>query len=476
MSKEDSFEENIGELLDKYAQLESNSSLYFTEDEIQSLLMHFDFLRDMEKQLNLLEHAIYLHPFSVNFHLDLSKLYSYLDDKMKGEVFLKKAKSLNPINSETLSIEAEYAIENFNYDEAEVLFLEALKYSKEEDLEYQIELNISIAEFYFDISKEEKAFQVMKRAINRLGIDNYLGNFLFYLYENSEQLENGVDFFKLRIDESPYSFLDWYYLGKLYLSLEEYDLAKSAFEFCQAIGHNSYTVDFEIGQILEAKNEYQSAIKSYLTNDTYVNNEKFCIPIARCYFALDDLENAKYYLEQCNLNHFNDDEWYTLYGSIYLKKEDFKRAYHYFKSVLIKSNNDDSAVIGSFICLFEMNKMKELASFYEETIENRIFFMQDYWKELLSVINAFDMEILEENYVNHLLEGKIANTIELNYILAVINFEKNPTPHKKSIIIKNLIEDFEENYENISLICPELLLNDKEIIKIIEHYKNTNHE
>src|SRR5690606_38376109 len=129
-----------------------------------------------------------------------------------------------------------------------------------EDDEFIIETYIHYAQLISQNGKLDKANRLIEKAIKIYPNHEQLFNQLTLNFISNNAYPDGIDYFKKRIDNDPYSYLSWYHLGRLYELTNKQDLALSAYEYSSLASSDSKNALFNMGGLHESKGEYEKAI------------------------------------------------------------------------------------------------------------------------------------------------------------------------------------------------------------------------
>ncbi len=459
----------------KFDLLASDSSVYFSEDEIESLFMHFLFNGEADKQQTIIEHGLYLYPNKVEFLLEKASIFVNNNQYIEALEVLHKAKGYEPYNPEILKQEGEVLTDLNHFDEAEKCFKSALKLAQFTDDFQQVEIYKSYADLMCSKNDLKKAISILETGISKIKECEPLYGQIIHNYLAFGDLNDAEVFFKKRIDEHPYSSLDWMALGKVSEMNKKKTQAKSAFEYALLVDPNAKDAHFHMAGILEEEKDYIQAIEHYSssfksTDDHYPN-----ICIARCYLAIDNGELARHHLTISE--EFLDfiPEFDYLLGYSYLVDKQPKKALPYFLKSLDNDSEDIAAIKGIMVCYFELNDNEAIRSLYIDYKNQNQVFLIDNWKEFLSIFHASEMDDLFHDMVDFMTD-RLDFSQEINNIYDVINYDKQPSGTNKHTIIENLIHNFDETMENVKLFCPTLYHDDKEFKDAVELYKHNQDE
>lgn len=450
---------DIEQALLKYRQLSEDQSVFFSEDEIETLSYHFFVNSQLDDQLAIVEQGLYLYPNKVDFMVEKASIYSMKNQNREALEIIHEAKEIEPYNPLVHKMEAEILMDLDRIDEAETSFNSALENSEFEDDEFIIETYIHYAQLISQNGKLDKANRLIEKALKRYPNQDLLFNQLTLNFISNNAYPEGIEYFKKRIDNDPYSYLSWYHLGRLYELTNKQELALSAYEYSSLASNDSKNALFNMGGILESKGEYTKAIDNYLacvkgTGDLYP-----FICIARSYLALEDGPMARYYLEKAKNLEEMLPEYNYLIGYSYLSDNQALKALPFFKKVFNEDHEDFAALKGIFTCYSELEDFESFETLFKDQYKNNYDLLLSNWKEMAATLYQNEMDVLLEEFLIEIKTiKKMAN--ELDGVMICIRYDQQPSESNKDVIISRLINQFEDTLESVKLFCTDLYDNE----------------
>lgn len=463
---------NIEEALRKYQQLNDNQSVFFSEDEIEGLSYHFFLNNQLEDQLSIIEHGLYLYPNKVDFMVEKASIYSMRNQNREALDIIMSAKEIEPYNPLVHKMEAEILMDLDRIDEAETSFNSALENSEFEDDEFIIETYVHYAQLISQNGKLDKANKLIEKAIRQYPNNEQLYNQLTLNFISNNGYNDGIEYFKKRIDNDPYSYLSWYHLGRLYELSNRQDLALSAYEYSSLANSDSKNAFFNMGGINEGNGEFEKAIENYLSCVKGSSDLYPFICIARCYLALDNGEMARYYLKKAaNLEEMLP-EYNYLIGYSHLTDDQPLKAIPYFKKVFDEDKEDFSALKGLFACYSELEDIQGFEKLFREQIETNYDLLMANWKEMASTLYQNESDALLEEFFTEVKSNKRMLN-ELEGVMICISYDLEPSDSNKEIIISRLINQFDDTLESVKLFCSDLYESD-DFRRLLTIYQTNN--
>jgi tetratricopeptide (TPR) repeat protein len=77
------------------------------------------------------------------------------------------------------------------------------------------------------------------------------------------QDDKAIEWFKVYLDQYPFSETGWYHLGAAYFRLDDWDKALDAMDYALIIDENFTAAHFDRGRILEEQESYAEALKAF---------------------------------------------------------------------------------------------------------------------------------------------------------------------------------------------------------------------
>lgn len=461
---------DMKESLNKFNRIDAGDSVYFTEEEIESLSNHFFVANRFADQMKIIEHGLYLYPNKVDFLLDKATMLA-MDNRHKDalEVVLTALK-FEPYNPSVHKMQGEIYCDLEKYDEAEHCFLSALEHAEFEDEEFVADIYVNYAQMLCEQQNMNRAMDLMEVALRKFPDNETLFNQLSMNFISSRKYESAIQYFKKLIDEQPYSYLSWYQLGRFYELTNRKELARSAYEYSGLANKDSKNAWFSLGSIYEGREEFREAIENYRLSLREKGDLYPYVCIARCYLGLEDGEMARSYLKKASAIEDALPEYTYLLGYSYLTEKQALKALPYFRRIYKNDKNDFPALKGILSCYVMLNRLDEIETFYYRLKKENPALVGDHWKEFASILYLSECDTSLEDLLITVQEND-DDREALGLVESLIRYNQQPVRSLKDKIISSLIDDFEDTLESIRLFIPELQ-EDEEIKKTIEICEN----
>ncbi len=149
------------------------------------------------------------------------------------------------------------------------------------------------------------------------------------------------------------------------------------------------TQKLEAAKGLYQTGEYKNALKLYLdllnSNYTY----KLCYEIGRCYYKMEDMENAElYFTRSISLEEYKNPSFLFL-GNIFYKKQELSKAIEYWITAYSYKPDDESVCLNLATSYFTKDMKFYSVYFYGKYLKYAKDKSSDHYKEIQNSINEF---------------------------------------------------------------------------------------
>ena len=153
--------EEIKESVKRYEDMIRKSNIgFFDTDVFISIVDHYIDRNEPYKALQVTEHAISQHPYSVEIMLKQAQLYSLVNDYPSALKSLDKAESISPSEAGVYMIRGSIYSQQAKYDSAIESFKKAIPYSEALD-----ELYLNMAFVYESSGSYRNAISSLKKVL-----------------------------------------------------------------------------------------------------------------------------------------------------------------------------------------------------------------------------------------------------------------------------------------------------------------------
>jgi tetratricopeptide (TPR) repeat protein len=205
------------------------------------------------------------------------------------------------------------------------------------DTDEHEELIIKLARIHFLLNKPGKALAYLNSFPADFFFDDTILPDLVKLFYDHGFAKKAIAFLQKIIDNDPYNYSAWYFLGFTYQKLEDFSKAVTAFEYAIAIDDDNTMGYLGKGNALMDLGKYKEAIEFlYQAFDNDITDAEILCNIAECYENLDELSRARYYYAKAlKLDNNLSDAYYGL-AVIAKKKEEYSDAVNSLHSAIDK--------------------------------------------------------------------------------------------------------------------------------------------
>lgn len=451
------------------AKYEQGNVEYMTEKKFNQLIDFYESKHQHDKAMEVVELALTQYKYRSDFYITKARLL-FSDRKVdKCLQVLEEAENIAPFEREIplLKIKAYSAKKEFQ--KAKDLMIQMKDMFFIDDMADYYIAESYIFEFMFDYSKMSEVLRVALENNPR----NVEALERFWLsIELSKKYNEGVEMCQWLIDQNPYNYSAWFYLGMAYTCEREYEKAIDAFDYSFVIEPNFEAAYLECAELCMQTGNHAKALSIYKeVLERFGPDTDVLVDAARCCIELNDTNEAKKQLLKALKYDPYNDEIYFFLGNCYAEDKNYYRAINaYYKAVELDPEREEFYLnlAKAYVAVEDYNKAT--INFHKATqicLEDPM-----YWKEYVCFIlkmGLYDeaMQILDE------AEEHTYGT-ELVYCRAItLFFLKN-----KSEGIDRLAEALEDEFDQHRIIfdlAPELEV-DKEISSIIKYFQMENEE
>ena len=262
----------------------------------------------------------------------------------------------------------------------------------------------------------------------------------------------------------------------------------------------------EAAKKLYLAGNYSGALKLYLDMVNTSYSYKLHYEIGRCYYKLNDFQNARnYFLNSVNLEEIKNPS-YVFLGNIYYKEQNIQKAIEYWITAFSYKPEDESVCLNLATSYFSKDMKFQSISFYEKylkyakdkstsyyleikkSISEFIAICQDFYKKAVKAYSMQDsktaiqsLEYALKSYPIHFdsnfLLGKLYFS-EQKYLQASAYFKQAYCTDPKSLdVLERLssvmlaLGDYTGAYCCLKRILPLIIHNQKEYLEVVRNLK-----
>ena len=281
--------------------LDKGMNQYPNSPALLMMLCEYDFLKgDKKKALKTMKNIVEVHPYNVDFLLELANLNARIGDSLEAIRLYEKA-----LTSDLEDIEAVYM-----------------------DIVFECQ---RIKDF-------EKALAYLKKVME-ITPDNEITLFEMGIsYGELNREKEAIKFFKDYLDNDPYSYVAWFNLGNMYAKLGQNKKSVFAFDYSIVTNDKFPAAYYGKANAYIQLTEYKKAIK--VLNSTFVLEQPhafvYCM-IGECHEKLEDYSKALYFYEKSiELDNDFADAWVGI-GVVKDLTEKYQEAVKYMEKGIEKA-------------------------------------------------------------------------------------------------------------------------------------------
>lgn len=367
MENQDESSELIQKSIEKYEEMRERRERYFFDvDALLKIIDHFIDHLEFDKAFEVTRYANSLHPDSINFKLKEAHLYGMMGREKEALTLLEGLEHVNPFDVEIHLIRGNIYNSMEQYPRAIASYRKALEMADEQ----KDDIYLSLAITYQNMADYSKAVDFYKLCLlanpsNEVAMEEMLASL-----ELSHRLDDGISFFVQLIDEQPYGFMLWYYLGDLYAKSGKFHDAIKAYDYCILIKENFAPAHLDMAQALSMLDMFQEAIDRYKLAFEYCSPDAFTYyNIGECHESLKQFELARgYYTKAVKLTPEMSQAWFGI-GVTYEEEDRWYEAVHYIRKALDLDDQNGEYWLALGDCEYRLNNTGEAEECYKKVID-----------------------------------------------------------------------------------------------------------
>ena len=306
---------------------------FYNQDDYNRLLDYYELEWLYNQGLEVVDEAIELYPYTVEFLFRKVHLFIFLEKPEQALRELRKAEAMVPGSFDLKLHKAWILADLEQFDESvEILYELQDSIINKQDL--------SLVYFYEALVRERKGemnktYQTLKRAIELDPTNTEALEKMWWCMNRLSYQEKNIELFKKVVDHDPYSWWGWFNLGT---GLEygcRYREAIEAYEFAMVIDETKDMAFRYCAEVCFNTNQYEKALRYFEECARKFNADAdMYLKIAVCYAKLNKIPAAKKFLFMAiDENEFNEEAYFQL-GECYQREGDFKNALLHYKKAI----------------------------------------------------------------------------------------------------------------------------------------------
>lgn len=336
---------------------------YFDADEIDDLLNSFEEQGDFSLYEDVLALGLRLHPGNTALQIRRCRQFLLNDEVDKALALIQQIGEKGNQDLDLLEIECYATLENYT---KVVELTEALIDRKEDYLDFVFEYILPILN---DVEMFHAAVDYAERGLHLFPQSVILKEELCFALENTEDFDRAIVICNELIDQKPYSFDEWFSLGRLYAYKGDFEHAIEAFDFALTCDDTVVELKLLLAYCLSKNGNYERALEigqEILPNK--MHKERVVMLMAECYIKMND-HAAAYKL----LRELVDEAPLTVSTSVYMQlmgccieMERLEEAYELLiQAHLLEPDNPEILFMLSFMPQDENGKEQFFAEIYD---------------------------------------------------------------------------------------------------------------
>lgn len=351
----------------RYEEMKRKKERYFFDvDALVKIIDHFIDSLEYEKALEVTRYAHSLHPQSVSFTLKEAHLYALSGKEQEALALLETVEHVNPFDIDIHLIRGNIynALEQF--PRAINSFRKALELSEDQ----KDDIYLSLAITYQNMADYNKAVDYYKLCLLENPANEVAMEEIIVSLEFSKRLTEGETFFSKLIDEQPYSYMLWYYLGDIYSKQGLHEKALKAFDYSLLIKEDFAPAHLDMAQSLSMMERFEEAIARYKMAFEFFQPDAFTYyNIGECYEQLQQFEEARtYYKKAVKLTPEMAQAWYGI-GVTLEEEERWYEALHYIRKAIEIDDQNGEYFLAMGDCEYRLNNFAEAEDCYRKVID-----------------------------------------------------------------------------------------------------------
>ena len=293
MENQNPFDPRCKELVARFEQMmQQNKRAFFDADELEEIIDFYGENGDFTSLLSVVEFGLSIYPLNHMLMLKEAQALLSLGRITQGIQRLKKLEKIEKSEELCLTLASVYSQQREHQKSIKYL-REALSFSGGEN---DAEIFLEMAFEYENMSRFDKAKDVLKEAIQKFGDNEMLLHELAFVFENLGGAAESVEYFSKLTDVDPYSYAAWYNLGNALQSSDQVVPAIEAYDYCIAIQEDFTPAYYNKAHCLFKQENYLDSIRVFEETYAYEPPQAhvFC-HIGECFEKLQEFDKAIFY-------------------------------------------------------------------------------------------------------------------------------------------------------------------------------------
>lgn len=444
-------DDEYNDIVKRYEQfLSGKATGYFDVEELENIVEYYlrhGRTKDCTKALEL---GLQLHPNNNALKTKRAKIYLATGDDKKAFRLLDALTETADYEVVLLKIEVLIKLERTK--EARIL-CDKLLTDESDDLD---NVCLDIAYIYLGQGLYNVALELLEKGDNFNSQNAELLYELAFCYEQNENFENAIAVNIRIIDIDPFANEAWFNLGQLYFAMQDFTKALDAYEYALAIDEKDSLTCIQKAHVLFQLDQYEDALETYqeYKKMTSYGLWQSDIYIAECYEKMEKYEDSIFYYKQSLEAHPENYDALTGIAICLLEQEEYADSLPFIEQALVL--NEEAA--DAWVYLAEANvgidDMDNALIAYLKSIS----LDPDQPDTLMAIANIYLEKTQFELAIKFYLAAEgLDNSLEfINLFLAVSYFKTGNITNAITFLRIAILEN--ETAEALFLeLCPEAM-------------------
>lgn len=238
--------------------IENNEEAYFDTEEYEDIIIYYLELGDISFAELAVNHALNLHPNSLEIKIKQLEVLLELEDHTKARVLMNELHQSSMDNVDFLVCCAKYYSNLGNPRRAIEYCEKALNLGEEENF-----LHNFLGDEYYNLDDPFNALKHYKLALQHDPEDDFALENAVACFQALNRGKEALEFLTHYLEQYPFSEMAWFELGQFHFNRKNYADAIKAFDYVLAINSESVGVYANKASCYEAMEEWQKAIEVY---------------------------------------------------------------------------------------------------------------------------------------------------------------------------------------------------------------------
>ncbi|MGL6022070.1 MAG: tetratricopeptide repeat protein [Chitinophagaceae bacterium] len=372
------------EVLKRYQLFKNKKNIYFTEDEIESLVLYLQALGRSKDALSFIEWGISQYPYAVGIRIDKANIL--ISSKKIKEAFfvLQQVYNLRQDSIDFYILTSEIYLIKEEYAKALEVFTTSLSIFKTDKEEFS-----DLLSYYVDLFSTYEKFDILLdgfcKVLDQPSLVNEEIMFTFAVFvEKTKRYKESIPYYQQFIDKHPFNSSTWFNLANAYQQLKLYEKAIDTYLYAIAIED-----EFELAYIelsvcyIKIRQYHQASIYlDHLVNECKLKDIELLKKLAYCQYKNKEYGKAiKNYLQVLQLDSSDHATLFQL-AQIEYKGEQYQKAYYYIKEAIAIFPKKGAYYYLCGQCFLKLNNLQDALKYFSQATVYKTK-QSKYWESFL---------------------------------------------------------------------------------------------